>query len=394
MLKFIPNKTNCTGCSACYSICPVKCISMLQDEEGFLYPEANSSCIECGLCQKVCPSFKNRVDNNFTKKVYAALSKDCHVWQRSASGGAFSEIVRHWADDDTLIVGAAWNGFSVHHIGVLGYSNILPLCKSKYMASAIEDTFIEIRNHLKDGKKAIFCGCPCQVDGLRNFLRTNYDKLLTIDLICHGQGSPTVFAECLNEIGLQLGSEVLSYEFRAKRRIIEDEYMSKIITANGVYYIVSDPYQQLFLRQDILRPSCGDNCKYRDIRRPGDLTIADCRGIQDIFPDLCGYKRNYSTIVCNTSKGEQAIFNLSKTTELRPYQLEDVIKYNPLFAHQTWVSKNRDSFFQDFIVSPQETIRKNTKPLRIKKYDAKTIIKSYIPFGILKLFRSIKSLVR
>jgi hypothetical protein len=194
-----------------------------------------------------------------------------------------------------------------------------------------------------------------------------------------------VFAECIKEIGTQLDSEVLAYEFRTKRRMIEEEYMSKVSTANGIYYIVSDPYQQLFLKQDILRPSCGDNCKYRDIRRPADLTIADCKGLCEIFPDLKGSKRNYSTIVCNTRKGEMVIANLSKTMHLRPYRLEDVIKYNPLFARQTWSSQNRETFFRDFLISPLETIRKNTRPLQIKRNSLRTIIKTYLPFWMLRL---------
>lgn len=391
MLKFNPHKENCTGCAACYSVCPVRCISMKADEEGFLYPEATDECIECGLCEKVCPSFKEKTECTHPKSVYAALSKDYRIWHRSTSGGAFSEIARQWADAETLIVGAAWNGFAVHHIGVLGFQNISPLCKSKYVASSIEDMFIEIRSHLQKGKKTVFCGCPCQVDGLRNFLRKDYEQLLTIDLICHGQGSPLVFAECLKEIGTQLGAEVLSYEFRTKRRMIEQEYMSKVTTTNGIYYVVSDPYQQLFLKQDILRPSCGENCKYRDIRRPGDLTIADCKGLGEIFPDLNGCKQNYSTIVCNTPRGESAILNLPRTMKLRPYQLDDLIKYNPLFAHQTWASRNRDSFFKGFVSSPLETIRKNTIPLIIKRNDIRTVIKSYLPFWMLRLLRRIST---
>lgn len=49
MLKFNPEKTNCMGCSACYSACPVHCITMVPDEEGFLYPVASDACIECKL---------------------------------------------------------------------------------------------------------------------------------------------------------------------------------------------------------------------------------------------------------------------------------------------------------------------------------------------------------
>ena len=389
MLKFNPDKTNCTGCSACYSACPIHCISMIPDEEGFLYPKASDACIDCKLCEKVCPLINGKNDIDYPKTVYAAVSKEYKIWHRSTSGGAFSEIVRHCADDDTLIVGAAWTGFTVHHVGIIGFKNIAPLCKSKYISSAIEDTFIEIRKHLHTNKKVIFCGCPCQVDGLHHFLRKDSDKLLTIDLICHGQGSPIVFKKCVDVMEKYFGEQITSYEFRSKRKIVETDYLSKITTKNKTYYVVNDPYQQLFLSQDILRPSCGKNCKYRDIQRTGDLTIADCKGLCEIFPDLKGSKKNYSTIVINTKKGSESIRNLSTTMDLRKYAVEDVVKYNPLFAHHTWHSTSRDQFFIDFENDSQKAISARTKPFSVKKIGAKTLVKTILPEWILKLIYKI-----
>lgn len=379
MLKFIPDERNCMGCSACYSVCPKHCISMVHNAEGFLYPEVSDECIGCGLCELVCPMVNPKQENNHPKTAVAAVAKDYSIWRRSASGGAFSEIVRHWADNETLVVGAAWNGLHVHHTGVIGFENIEPLCKSKYVSSAIEDSFILINEHLKTGKKAVFCGCPCQVDGLRRYLRKDYDNLLTLDLICHGQGSPFVFKECMKLIGEQLGEEVVGYEFRTKRRVYEEDYMSKVITVSGVHYVSKDPYQQLFLSQDILRSSCGKYCKYRDVRRPGDLTIADCKGLTEIFPELIGAKRNYSTIVSNTSKGDIIIAKLHNTMEVRPISIDDVIKYNPLFAHQTWSSKNRDEFFKEFIINHSSAIRSRTVIMKRNKYTLKKLIKAYTP---------------
>ena len=395
MLTFNPDKAHCTGCAACYSACPTHCIRMKADEEGFLYPEASEACIECGLCEKVCPAVTQ--ENAATlehQKAFAALSRDAGIWRRSASGGAFSEVCRLWADRDTLIVGAAWDGLRVHHIGVTGFENIAPLCKSKYICSAIEDTFIEIHEALKAGRKAIFCGCPCQVAGLKAFLRKDYENLLTIDLICHGAGSPSVFETCMKSLSSFLGETVTAYQFRAKRKHFEVDYLSRVTTQSRSRYIVQDPYQQLFLSQNALRPSCGKNCKYRDPHRPGDLTLADFKGLTAVFPDLTFQKRNWSTIVCNTQKGEQAISGLEERMEMRPCKLSDIVKHNPLFARQTWFSQDRDAFFHDFIADSEKAIGQWTVPPSTFKPSLKRRLINLLPTSLLRFVSKIHHFVR
>ena len=415
MLKFNRDKGNCTGCAACYSACPVHCITMNADDEGFLYPDASEACIDCGLCEKVCPAVSHKgadaskrqeegagvstrqeqtADAPMHQKAFAAVAKDAGIWRRSASGGAFSEICRHWADADTLIVGAAWDGLRVHHVGVKGFGGIAPLCKSKYVSSAIEDTFVEIREALKAGRRAVFCGCPCQVAGLKAFLRKDYENLLTIDLICHGAGSPSVFEACMKRISDFFGEEVKTYQFRAKRKYFQVDYLSRVETKRGTHYVVKDPYIQLFLSQNALRPSCGKNCKYRDPHRPGDITIADFKGLTDIFPDLTFQKKNWSTIVCNTQKGERAVSRLETTMEMRPCKLSDVIKHNPLFARQTFFSQERDAFFQDFKADKDRAIAKWTVPPTVFKPSLKKTVLNHLPTTLLQFASKMLHLMR
>ncbi len=388
MLYFTKKKGDCTGCSACMAVCPVQCIKMQKDEEGFLYPVASDACIHCGKCQRVCPIENNSSDESLALKqmAYCALSKDKKTWQRSASGGAFTEICRAFGDTETIICGAAWDGLNVHHVCVQGVDNIDPLCKSKYVASSPENVFSEIKNHLQNGKKVIFCGTPCQVAGLNAMLDKPYENLLTIDLICHGVGSPDVFQTSMEVIGEQFHQTVIGYEFRTKKNTHIQDYLQKINTQDGnVLFLKDDPYINLFLSQKCLRPSCGDNCHFRSASRPGDVTIADFKGLLEVFPDLKGTKWNYSSIITNSPKGAKVVQKLTRTMQMRACDLEVIKQYNPLFYRQTWASEERDVFFSDFIASPKEAIRKWTKPAKVYTESNKRKLWEALPTWLRKL---------
>lgn len=365
MMPFLANKEECTGCSACYNVCPKNCIQMIQDEEGFLYPKIIGDCIGCKLCESVCPKLNSpKIINNFTKSAYAACTKHFDIWKRSASGGAFSEICKVFGNDSTMVVGAAWDGFYVTHKTVVGVDNIKPLCKSKYIYSYVGHAYKNIKNYLQKEQKVIFCGTPCQVAGLRNYLGNTYEtqNILTIDLVCHGVGSPAVFSACIKAMESQFCMQIDSYEFRSKRNVFETDHITKISSGSKYLYLNNDQYMQLFLNQDCLRPSCGKNCIYRNENRVGDITIADFKGLDEVFPCLCGEKKNFSTIVCNTSKGYSVVEKLKPEMVMYECSVEDVKKYNPLFSRQTWYSEDRDKFFDEFKRDSTEAILRFTKP--------------------------------
>lgn len=170
-----------------------------------------------------------------------------------------------------------------------------------------------------------------------------------IDLICHGVGSPTVFKECLKLTGDQLKIEIKEYGFRYKPiNSFITRHISYVSDGTRQKYVINDQYDQLFLNQTCLRPSCGKNCIYRDKNRQGDITIADFNGADKPFKDLSFEKHNYSTIVINTSKGFKLLNKMSSIMKMYPCAVENVEKYNPLFCSQTSFSRERDAFFADF----------------------------------------------
>lgn len=387
MLFFNNEKKDCTGCSACASVCPVKCISMIRDKEGFLYPVASEHCIKCGRCSEVCPQNNSsaKIFNN-TQSAYMAVTKDKNVWRRSASGGAFSEICRTWGDDTTYIFGAEWNGLQVRHKGYVGIDNISSLCKSKYIASNIDNIFLEVKDALRSGVKVVFCGTPCQVAGLKCFLGKDYSNLLLIDLICHGVGSPIVFQKCISILEKQFNGRILEYEFRAKRKAFETDYLTRIKLFDGrELFCVEDPYIQLFWKQKCLRPSCGGNCKYRDGQRYGDLTIADFKGLYELYPEKRSEKYNYSTIVSNTEKGKAVIEQLHKKMIIKEVDIEVIKKYNPLFCKQTPLCDTRNTFFASFEQDGEEAITECTTPAKEYKRSKKRLLYDCLPVWVRKM---------
>ncbi len=389
----LTNKNFCVGCGACALSCPKKAISMKENDEGFLYPIIGDGCINCRRCITVCPinaATENDMQSLYPQKAYAAVTKSSKIWRRSASGGAFSEICRSFGDEETVVCGAAWNGFDVHHITVRGVENIAPLCKSKYISSNTESVFDEIKTALDSDKKVIFCGTPCQVAGLKKYLNAEYPNLLLIDFICHGVGSPKVFKECLKVTESDLSKSIVHYEFRSKKRVYDKDHIIKICTNDSQkpIYITNDRYMQLFIRQHCLRESCGKNCNYRTKKRESDITIGDFKGLTLVFPNTQGTKKNYSTIVFNTPKGKVLLNPLSKTMKLLECDLENIMKFNPLFYKHTYFSEERDTFFSEFSKKPIETVKKYTMPAVIYKRTLKGILFDILPTYIRKILNT------
>lgn len=332
--------------------------------------------------------------NNESRKVYTLVTKDQNVWKRSSSGGAFTEICKAWDDGNCIFVGAAWDGLDVHHICVDSVDKISILCKSKYVSSKMGNVFKEVKSYLIGGKRVVFCGTPCQVEGLKLYLGKEYDQLLLIDLICHGVGSQKVFHECLNQTGIDFKGEVIRYEFRTKRKVWEMDYLIRIDIKRHkkihTYYLEKDRYMQLFLNQNALRKSCSNNCCFRSEKRAGDITIADAKGILEIYPELVGTKKNYSSVIINNDKGEKVISGLEKTCFMYTSNIENIKRYNPLFYRHTFESKERDAFFKDFVNDSNKAINKWTMIGKIKKINIFRFVYLNMPVRLRKLFQIFK----
>ena len=386
MIEGIEKKA-CTGCSACYSVCPVGAIQMVPDSEGFLYPVSDEKCIHCKKCLTVCPVKSHKdVDEAFTKKAYAALTKNRKLWRSSSSGGAFIEICKSWEKDNLFIYGATWNGLSVCHTNVHSIEEADKFSKSKYISSEIKDCYIEIQQHLDNHDNVIFSGTPCQIAGLNSYLRKQYDNLLSIDIICHGVGSPKVFHECIEIIQDQYNINIKSYGFRHKDYVYRQDHIQSILTENGEHILIQDdPYIQLFVQQLCLRKSC-EKCLFRSSERYSDITIGDFKHLDDVFPKLVGGKYNYSTVIFNTKKGESVIKGLKERMYMYECSIHDIEEYNPAYCFNSDNNHpNRDAFFVDFIKNPRQAITSITIPAKKYKISIKRRVYDSLPVWMRKM---------
>ena len=280
----LSNKENCTGCRACAVSCPMHCITGAFDHEGFWYPRIDTNqCVDCHICEKVCP-----VNMDFTSEraseQYAVYCKTSFVRKKSSSGGIFPLMAKTIIDDGGVVFGAAFDSdFVVRHICIDKYEDIAKLRGSKYVQSDMGDSILQVKTLLKDGKKVLFSGCPCQVNGLLNAIDKNLSKnLITVDFVCHGVPSPKIFKSYLQE--KKTNGDIVEVLFRNKR-FGWKTYSMKIESKNGNVYrkvFVLDKYMQLYLRNLISRPSCYV-CSQS---HRSDITLADYWNIAKKHPEM------------------------------------------------------------------------------------------------------------
>lgn len=344
----ITDKSQCCGCSACAQRCPKQCITMLEDMEGFLYPKADDSvCISCGLCEKVCPVI-NQNEDCVALAVYAAKNADDNVRMQSSSGGMFTMLAEWTIEQGGVVFGARWDEeWNVRHDWVDRKKDISKLRSSKYLQSIIGDSYIEAEKFLKQGRRVMFTGTPCQIVGLKHFLRKDYNNLLAVEVICHSVPSPGVWQQYLSEklhtIGLTK-SEIQQISFRDKSTgwkaysfVIKDKSGNEHSELSS-----KNAFMRGFLADLYTRPSCYA-CPAKHLRSGSDITLGDWWGIASLKLEIDDDK-GVSALTVNTDKGYAALKQLDVQLVSMPY--EELVRHNPALVRSAVMSRKRDRFFK------------------------------------------------
>ena len=350
----ITNKADCCGCSACEEVCPKHCILLKPDKEGYWYPKINKEqCVDCGLCEKVCPVLTPQSERT-PLHVYAAINKNEEIRAQSASGGMFTLIAEKIIQEGGVVFGVK---FDKDWKVVFGYTEtkegLADFRRSKYVQAWVGNSYGKVKEFLKQNRKVLFTGVPCQIAGLYSFLRKNYENLITVDLICEGVPSPKLWERYLKEEIAQKRQKIQSQNSKSSKISKEDIYLQDISFRNkengwkkyslsltfsihqrkdrknvNQSIVIVDrksAYMQLMFRNASLRPICYE-CPFKSCKSQSDITIADYWGIDKLHPEMDDDKGT-SMVFINTKKGKN-YFDLSQ------------IKYIETTYQESWSFNN------------------------------------------------------
>lgn len=296
-------KKDCSGCNACAEACPKHCIEMIPDKKGFLYPKVDTStCIDCGVCTKVCPFEDGNIHLYTPLTAYAAWNKDREQYLASSSGGAAQVFSSYIINQGGVVYGCTSDDMRIRHIRVDALSDLHKLQGSKYVQSDVRGLFSKVKADLKAGKPVLFIGTPCQIAGLKNYIKQIPEHLYLVDLICHGVPSQQMLNEHIAHV--LNGRTAKQISFR-KGELFRLEITPK---CGAVYFAGSyeDKYYRAFYNGMSYRESCY-RCPFARKERASDITIGDFWGLQNAASLPLNKEEGISVMLPLTEKGNKLI---------------------------------------------------------------------------------------
>lgn len=326
-MKEICCHEDCTGCTACVSVCPLSCIHMEPDRYGFLRPVIDQNTyIDCGRCVKVCPN--NKSNRKFYPRIaYAAWSLNSDDRETSTSGGIASVLSSFMISQGGVVYGAAYQDGVVKHIRVADSRELYRLKGSKYVQSYIyEDVFTKIGQDILAGKNILFWGTPCQTMGLKSYISNNkcfasVGGVVYGDIICHGVPSQNILRDHLKSVVPNELRGIDNISFRNS-----DGYFLTVTVNNNILYYKSFPWDKYLngFQYGLFHRACCYQCRYASSERISDITIGDFWGLgKTTYP-----KKKVSVILCNTQQGINLIEAVRDKLFLEERPVEEAIRGN------------------------------------------------------------------
>jgi len=327
-LKILEISDKCTACGACVSICPKNALAMQpQGKVGFYYPVVDTNkCVDCHLCEKTCHVYIGGKGVHNESHPYMLKANDKSLIKASSSGGAFSYLADIVLSSGGIVYGAAYNyekerleESSTETVGIEA------LRKSKYIESYCGSIFKDVEEKVKSGRKVLFCGTPCQIKGLSNYLSTkkcDTSNIILVQFLCHGVPSNAFYTEYKHFLEKKYGGKMTSMDFRYKKYGWRTAYYHFVIN-NRERVLRGDAttYMNSFFKYYMLRDSCY-GCRIFD-EGFADITIADFWGI---FKYDSQNKENegISLVIAHNEKADNTVRQLESGANVQALPLSAI----------------------------------------------------------------------
>ena len=367
----IEDPKTCCGCGACVNACPCDAISMKEDESGFNYPIVDTArCVKCGLCRDVCVFCDKGVGANGMPEVYAAATKNRDILIESSSGGIFTELAEAIIDKGGAVFGAAWaEDMSLRHVCVENKNDLKKMRGSKYVQSSADYTYRRAKDLLDAGRYVCYSGTPCQIAGLKAFLKKDYEKLLTLDIICHGVPSQKMLKDDLAYVSGKKGINIKDVRFRDKKYGWGVKGSIKSDGTSMKYDSGNSPYYFYFLNGEIYRESCY-NCRFPSEGRQGDITLGDYWGIGRELAKKMGdvdLDKGVSCILVNSEMGKYWMSAIKNKLLIALSERKDAERRNkqltaasvPMPEHNSLSSMYREKGYEAYLYWYKKNYKKH-----------------------------------
>lgn len=380
----LAEKNSCTGCGACAAGCPLDCIAMRADREGFRYPMIDADrCVSCRKCERVCPVLSG-IPVPMEPQAYAVKHRDADIRKGSSSGGVFPALASFVLHNGGAVCGAAYTDtFEVEHRIIETISDISRLQGAKYTQSAVEHLFPQMRSILESDRFLLFAGTPCQAAGLKAYLGRDYDKLILVDMICHGVPSPLAWKKYLEhrvkKDAKHSGIAAINQRDKASGWS-RYRYSVRIDYQNGASYCApqsEDAYMRGFVNDLYSRPSCAQ-CRFKGSERRADITLGDFWGVWEQHPEFDD-DRGVSLVVVNTEKGAHFWGAIQEDMDVISVTMQEALAQNPSALKSSEPHRKRAAFFgrvgnADFDNLVTELLFGEAK----KRYSLRNLIRKFI----------------
>lgn len=350
----IHSKEKCCGCGACSDACPTSAIQLKSDNEGFWYPAVEKDrCIQCGACESVCPMLINayQKDTGIQEQkmpiAYACHSVDYELRRRSTSGAIWAELAKEFLAKGYRIYGVVFDqDWIVRFTSVDSSNGIRHVQGSKYVQAATTGIYQDVLLNLESGEKVLFCGLPCQIEALNNFVPESEKKnLYLIDIICFGIGSPGIWKDYIRYFHKQASMSDVVF----KDKIGGWKHWRVKISEDGknIYYQPAENlYMNSYIQRINIRPSCY-SCPFKGLYRSSDMSIADCWGIGEMNSKLNDDK-GLSAVLIHSDKGRKMFNLIRKQIVFQEYPADILMEENWAMKNSPSKNTKRKEFFERY----------------------------------------------